>query len=296
VFCEKPVAVDVPGLKKVMEACKIAKEKNLSVLSGLCYRYDKPKVEAVKRIHDGAIGDIITLQANYLTTGLWMKPRQSAWDDMQWQLRNWLYFHWLSGDHVVEQAIHSVDKMMWLMKDATPQKITAAGGRVQRTSPEYGNIYDHFNAVFEWASGQRGYFGCRQWNGTDLDVSDYAFGNKGTAALHVHQISGPNEWKGKQGASMYDLEHVALFKAIRKNEPINNGDYMVNSTMASMMVRMSAYTGKTIYWDRAAADAAKAPKDAPVAWESTEDLTPPKYEFGPLPVAPVAVPGTTKFI
>lgn len=295
VFCEKPVAVDVPGLQKVIEACKLAKEKNLTVVSGLCYRYDQAKIETIDRIHQGAIGDIVSLQTNYNTGGLWMNPRQQAWDDMQWQLRNWLYFHWLSGDHVVEQAIHSIDKMLWVMKDEPPIKISAAGGRVQRTSPEYGNIYDHFNSVMEWKNGVRCFQSCRQWVNTDMDVSDWAFGTLGHADVYHHHITGKNEWKGKDGPNMYDLEHIAMFKAIRKNEPINNGDYMTKSTLMAMMVRMSAYTGKTVYWDKAAAEADRATQGAAIIMESTEDLSPAKYEFGPLAVAPVAVPGQTKF-
>ncbi len=295
VFCEKPVATDVPGVQKVIEACKLAKEKNLTVVSGLCYRYDQAKIETIKRIHDGAIGDLISLETNYNTGPLWLRPRQPGWDDMQWQIRNWLYFHWLSGDMVVEQSIHSIDKMMWLMKDEPPAKVSAAGGRVQRTSPEYGNIYDHFNSVIEWKNGVRCFQSSRQWENTDNDVSDWAYGTLGKANIAHHHITGKNEWKGKEGANMYDLEHQALFKAVRKNEPINNGNYMAQSTLVAMMVRMSAYTGKTVYWDRAAAEANKAAKDAAIVLESKEDLSPLKYEFGPLPVAPVAVPGKTKF-
>jgi predicted dehydrogenase len=296
VFCEKPVAVDVPGVKKVIEACKRAKEKNLAVVSGLCYRYDKPKIEVIDKIHQGAIGELVNLQTNYNSGPLWMNPRQAGWSDMEWQLRNWLYFHWLSGDFVVEQSIHSIDKMMWVMKDEPPVKVSAAGGRSQRTSPEFGNVYDHFNAVIEWKNGTRCFQSSRQWANADQDVSDWAYGTKGTADIQNHRILGANESKGKPGVDMYVAEHEAMFKSIRKNEPINNGDYMTKSTLVSMMVRMSAYTGKTIYWDRAAAEAARAAADAPVVMESTEDLSPPKYEFGPLPVPAIAVPGQTKFI
>src|SRR5688572_24148646 len=191
VFCEKPVAVDVPGIKKVMEACAKAKEKKLAVVSGLCYRYDAPKIETVKRIHDGAIGDIINLQTNYNGGPLWMNPRQGGWSDMEWQLRNWLYFHWLSGDFIVEQSIHSIDKMMWVMKDEPPVSVSAAGGRVQRTSPEYGNVYDHFNSVIQWKNGLRCFQSSRQWANADADVSDWAYGTKGTADIYKHRITGP---------------------------------------------------------------------------------------------------------
>jgi predicted dehydrogenase len=297
VFCEKPVAVDMPGIRKVMEACAKAKEKKLAVVSGLCYRYDQPKQEIIQRIHDGAIGDILTLQTNYNGGPLWMNPRQGGWSDMEWQLRNWLYFHWLSGDFVVEQSIHSIDKMMWAMKDEPPVKVSAAGGRVQRVKPDYGNVYDHFNSIIEWKNGARCFQSSRQWANADMDVSDWVYGTKGTAEVQSHRITGAGaEFKAKPGMEMYLAEHVALFKSIRKGEPINNGDYMAKSTMVAMMVRMSAYTGKTVYWDRAAAEAARAGKDAAIVMESTEDLTPPKYEFGPLPTPAIAVPGETKFV
>ena len=296
VFCEKPVAVDVPGVKKVIEACKKAKEKNLAVVSGLCYRYDAAKQETIDKIHQGAIGDIVSLQTNYNSGPLWMNPRQSGWSDMEWQLRNWLYFHWLSGDFVVEQSIHSIDKMMWVMKDEPPVSVSAAGGRVQRTSPEFGNVYDHFNSVIEWRGGRRCFQSSRQWANADHDVSDFAYGTKGTADIQQHRITGENEWRRKDALDMYVAEHVAMFKSIRDGKPINNGDYMTKSTLVSMMIRMSAYTGKTIYWDKAAAEAARAPQGAAVVLESTEDLTPPKYEFGPLPVPAIAVPGETKFV
>ena len=297
VFCEKPVAVDVPGVRKVIEACKKAKEKNLAVVSGLCYRYDKPKIEIVDKIHQGAVGDIVSLQTNYNSGPLWMNPRQPGWSDMEWQLRNWLYFHWLSGDFVVEQSIHSIDKMMWIMKDEPPLKVSAAGGRVQRTSPEFGNVYDHFNSIIEWKNGVRCFQSSRQWANADQDVSDWAFGNKGTADVQNHRITGPSEWKGKPGEhEMYVAEHIALFDSIRNDKPRNDGDYMAKSTLVSMMIRMSAYTGKTVYWDKVAAESAKAAQNAAIVMESTEDLTPPKYEFGPLPVPAVAVPGQTKFV
>ncbi len=296
VFCEKPVAVDVPGIRKVIEACKKAKEKNLAVVSGLCYRYDTAKRATIDKIHQGVIGDVVSLETNYNSGPLWMNQRQSGWSDMEWQLRNWLYFHWLSGDFVVEQSIHSIDKMMWVMKDEPPVKVSAAGGRVQRTSPEYGNVYDHFNSVIEWKTGVRCFQSSRQWANADQDVSDWAYGNKGTADIQNHRIVGANEPKGKAPLDMYVAEHIALFKSIRGNQPINDGDHMTKSTLVSMMVRMSAYTGKTIFWDRAAAEAARAPQDAPVVMESKEDLSPPKYEFGPLPTPEVAVPGQTKFV
>jgi len=278
-FCEKPVGVDAPGVRSVMETTKLATEKNVNLVSGLCYRYDTPKIETMKRIHGGDIGKIRVLEANYLTSGLWSAPRQPAWSDMEWQLRNWLYFTWLSGDHIVEQHIHSLDKAMWAMQDKPPMQVVASGGRIQRTGPEFGNVYDHFNTIYEWEDGTRCFSACRQWIQTAADVSDWVFGTDGVADVSRHIITGKNPWRAKKSlANMYDLEHQALFKAIRKGQVINNGNYMCQSTLMAIMGRMAAYTGKVVKWDE--------------ALNSNESLTPSKYEFGPLPVAPVAIPGS----
>jgi predicted dehydrogenase len=279
-----------------MEAFKLAKQKNLSVVCGFAHRYEPTTVEAVRRVHDGAIGDIVTISTDYLTGGRWMNPRLPDWDDMQWQLRDWRYFCWLSGDFVNCDAIASLDRTLWLMNDAPPAKVSAAGGRSQRTDSAYGNIYDHFNATIEWPAGQRCHFACRQWNDADQRVAETAFGTFGTAELLPPQITGPRAWRAKPTENMHESEQKALLNVVRTGQPINDGDLLVRATVTALMVRTSAYTGKTVFWDRPAATAAKAPSDAPVIWDSQQDLTPPAYEFGPLPVAPVPVPGQTKFL
>jgi predicted dehydrogenase len=238
-FCEKPVAVDAPGVRKQMETSAQFVANGKSLVSGLCYRYDQNKVELMKRVHDGDIGKIVGLQCNYLTTGLWSKQRKPAWSDMEWQLRNWLYFTWLSGDMITEQHIHSLDKMMWTMKDVPPVKAYSSGGRTVRTErPQFGNVYDHFATVYEWEDGTKLFAHARQWTNPNgkfgdaiyNDVSDFIFGTEGTAAVQSHIITGKNPWKKPAKAHtsgvMYDAEHVALANAIRENKPINNGDYM----------------------------------------------------------------------
>lgn len=285
-FCEKPVGVDALSVNSVMETVKLAKDKNLNLVSGLCYRYDASKRECIDRIHNGAVGKILTLQANYLTTGLWYKPRKPEWSDFEWQLRDWLYFYWLSGDHVVEQNIHSIDKALWIMQDVPPKKVIASGGRACRIEPQYGNVYDHFNSIFEWEDGTKCYNGCRQWSGPEpmaLEVSDWVYGTEGTANVQQQRITGKVKFhKPDSHINMYDAEHQALFGAIRSGQTINNGDYMCKSTLMGIMARQSAYTGKMVTWDQVTT--------------SKEDLRPAKYEFGPFPVAPVPVPGTTKYV
>jgi predicted dehydrogenase len=297
-FCEKPVGVDPVGVRKVMEVSKIFTEKNKSLVSGLCWRYDEAKRAVVEKIHEGAIGDIRALQHNYLSGGLWTKPRQDAWSDMEWQIRNWLYFYWLSGDHIVEQHIHSIDKMMWIMKDVPPVKVMATGGRIQRVAPQYGNVYDHFNTIFEWENGVRAFTCCRQFVNCAADVSDYAYGVDGVAAVGADRpfITGKNPAKFKKSKhNMYDSEHVALFKSIRDNTPINNGDYMCKSTMCAIMARTSAYTGKEVRWvdmmggtviDPTTNTEIKVPA-------STQSFSLEKYGWGPRVVDPIAVPGAS---
>jgi predicted dehydrogenase len=286
IFAEKPVAVDAPGVRAVMAACAEAKRKNLALVSGLCYRYENPKRELMKRIHDGAVGDIVALHCAYNTHGLWMKPRQEGWTDMEWQLRNWLYFTWLSGDHIVEQHIHSLDKMGWAMQDQPPERAYGLGGRQSRTDPEYGQIFDHHAVVFEYKNGIKLFSYCRQQDGCPEDVNDYVMGTKGTADVQRHRITGAHAWRYVEPAEgkddMYQNEHNALFASIRAGKPLYNGDYMTKSTLMAILGRMATYTGQFITWDK--------------ALNSQEDLSPAKYVLGPLPVAPVAQPGKTKFV
>ena len=239
VFVEKPMAVDAPGIKRVMAAAQKAKEKNLAVCSGFCYRYNQPTRELMSRIHEGAIGKIVTVHVTYNTGGLWMHPRQEGWTDMEWQLRNWLYFTWLSGDHIVEQHIHSLDTAAMYMNNEYPTACVALGGRQARTESAYGHIFDHHAVVFDYASGARCFSYCRQQVDTDSDVSDWAFGTKGHAikrAFNFHQIEGENPWKFKgKTTDVYQTEHDELFESIRKGTPVNDGDFMTKSTMMGIM-------------------------------------------------------------
>ncbi|HYG78712.1 MAG TPA: Gfo/Idh/MocA family oxidoreductase [Planctomycetota bacterium] len=283
VFAEKPVAVDAPGVRSVLATCEEAKKKNLSIVSGLCWRYHNGKRETIQRCIDGAIGEILAMQCTYNTGKLKHYPRQPEWSDMEWQLRNWTYFTWGSGDMIVEQHIHSIDKAAWVMRDTYPVKATATGGRQVRTGPEFGHIYDHFNTVYEFANGAKCFSACRQIMGCDNDVSDHFFGTKGKCDVFKHQITGENAWKFQASENnMYQTEHDELFASIRSGKAINNGEYMAKSTLMAIMGRMSAYTGKTITWD--------------MAMNSKEDLTPPSYTWCSLPVPPVPMPGVTKFL
>lgn len=285
VFAEKPVAVDAPGVRSVLETCRLAKQKNLAVVSGLCYRYEHAKRETMKRVHEGAVGDIVTLHCTYNAGLLWHVARRPGMSDMEWQMRNWLYFTWLSGDHNVEQHIHSLDKMLWAIKDVPPVKANGMGGRQQRTGPEFGHIFDHHSVVYEWDNGVKLFSYCRQQRDVAKEVTDYVMGTQGTADVMKHAITGKTTWKHKRNPSfpddMYQNEHDELFASIRAGKPLNNGDYMCQSTLLAIMGRMATYTGATITWE--------------MALNSREDLTPATYAFGDLAVPPVPVPGVTKF-
>lgn len=284
-FVEKPVATDVPGLRRIQTACATAREKGLSVVSGLCYRYENKKRETFRRLHGGAIGEITALQCTYNTGELWYRTPTPEWTPMEAQMRNWLYHTWLSGDHIAEQHIHSIDKILWAMQDEPPVKCSASGGRIKRTDAQYGDVYDHFSTVFEWANGVRGFSTCRQMNGTSHDVSDFAFGTRGVAHLQgarIESADGSWRWRSDEPDDMYQNEHDALFASIRSGEPIDDSDYMIKSTMMAIMGRMSAYTGQTVTWEQ--------------AWASELDLTPPVYAWGEAPAVEIARPGVTKFV
>ncbi|HMC64122.1 MAG TPA: Gfo/Idh/MocA family oxidoreductase [Gemmataceae bacterium] len=291
VFAEKPVAVDGPGVRSVLKSLEEAKKKNLSLVSGLCWRYHPGMRETFGRVLAGDIGDILAMQTTYNTGGLWMIPRQPNMTDMEWQLRNWLYFTWLSGDHNVEQHIHSLDKMAWVMKDEYPVKAVGLGGRQQRTGPEYGHIFDHHSVVYEYGNGVKLFSSCRQQPGTAADVSDHIWASKGLCHIDASRYAfsikenGGKTWRCKTDpahADMYQNEHNELIASIRNGKRINNGDYMTKSTLMAIMGRMATYTGQQITWE--------------MALNSKENLAPAKYEFGELPTPHVAVPGVTKFV
>jgi len=284
VFCEKPVAVDGPGVRSVLETTQMAKEKDLSIVSGLCWRYDHGVRETMKRIQDGAIGDVVAIQENYLAGTLWHRGRQPEWSEMEYQMRNWYYFTWLSGDHIVEQHIHSLDKALWLNDDTPPVKCFGLGGRQVRSEEKWGHIYDHFAVCYEWESGVKTYSYTRQMKGCKNNVEDYILGSKGQALVLAHQVKpkGGEPWKyDGPKPSMYEVEHQELFAGIRSGNHINNGIYMSYSTLLAIMGRMVCYTGQEITWDQ--------------ALNSKEDLTPESYEWSDVKIPEVAMPGITKF-
>lgn len=291
IFAEKPVATDAPGCRAILEACEEAEKRKLAVVSGLCWRYDHGMREIMKRVHGGEIGEILNLQCTYNTSTPWKVERQPGWSDTEWQLRNWPFFTYLSGDFNTEQHVHSLDKMGWAMQDEYPVQAVGMGGRQVRTEPVYGHIYDHFSVVYEWKNGVRCFASCRQQENTAKDVSDRIWGTKGVCIIDANRSRfsivkhDGSKWMYEPEGSkpnMYQQEHNDLIASIKDGKPINNGRYMTNSTMMAILGRMSAYTGQLITWQR--------------AWESKENLWPERMEFGPRPMPEVARPGVTKFV
>ena len=278
IFCEKPVAVDIPGLKSVIESAKKAKEKKLNLVSGLCWRYHPDVVDIMNRVLDGAIGDIININETYLTSRLWTRKRLPDDSEMKFQVRNWYNFTWLSGDFNIEQHIHSLDKAVWASKDKAPVSAVGVGGRMCRVAqPAYGNIWDSFGVMYEFPGGVTCNAFCRQIDNCYNNTDDYIYGTKGKAVVLSRKIEGANPYQIKgpfDAGAMYDLEHVELFKAIRGNRDyINNGEYMANSTLTGIMGRMAAYSGKKITLEEVMKDETSLSPDG-YTWESNPPTLP----------------------
>ena len=282
VFCEKPMAVDATGVRQVLQSVEYARAKQLNLVSGFCWRYSYPERATFQRINDGALGDVVSVHTTYHASPIGQHPRRDGWSAMEWQLRNWWHFRWLSGDHIVEQACHSIDKINWAMNGATPVRASAIGGRLMRTGAESGNVYDHFTVIYEYENGARCFHTCRQMPNCAYDNTDYVMGTAGTCAVNgwapSHVIKGENPWfyEGEH-PNMYQVEHNELFAAIRAGTTINDGPWMTQSTMMAILGRMAAYSGQTVSWEQAI--------------NSAEDWTPQVYELGEIDMPPVAIPG-----
>ncbi len=259
VFCEKPHSLDVPGIKLVEEACATAKQKGLAVVSGLCWRYDEAVRETMKRVQDGAIGDIIAVQENYVGGPYFAYERDPKWSELEFQFRNWYHFNWLSGDQTGQQLIHSIDKGSWALGDIPPVKAWGLGGRQVCLETKYGDQYDHFSVVYEYPNGVRMFAYCRDIPGCGFNsTTDIILGSKGQAHLpNKCHIDGATKWQAQDSAvGMYDQEHKELFESIRQGQPINNGHYMVLSSLLAIMAAQVCYTGEEITWEQLLASTA----------------------------------------
>jgi len=298
VFMEKPVATDAPGVRKVLEAVKVAKEKDLKIGVGLQRHHQNTYLETFKRIQDGAIGDVNVMRCYWNGGGVWdpRKTRTEVSGEMEYQLRNWYYYTWLCGDHICEQHIHNLDACNWLKGNSHPVEALGMGGREVRTDKKYGEIFDHFAVEYTYEDGTKMFSQCRHIRNCWNSVSEHAHGSKGTANLGGSIEAGDNTWKfdAKRGGvpknNPYQTEHDDLFAAIRNGTPYNEGEYGANSTLTAIMGRMAVYGGKPVKWEQ--------------ALNSQIDLMPETYTWDTIPkvkpdangVYPVAVPGVTKTV
>jgi myo-inositol 2-dehydrogenase / D-chiro-inositol 1-dehydrogenase len=254
VFSEKPVAVDAPGVRQVLESAKKAKEKGLSLVSGFTFRYDYAKRALFEKVLGGEIGDIKTVYAVRNGGFLWYFPRQPEWTDMTYKMRNWYYYNWFSGDFLVEMVVHGIDMMCWVMGDKMPLRATGTGGRQVRVEEKWGNIYDHFAIDYEYENEIRGFNLCRQQAGSSTRNTFEVAGTLGNAFFggNRHEISGKNSWQFRGDRNNpYQTQHDELFASIRKGNPMNDGVRMAYSTMVAILGRMVAYSGQTISFEDA---------------------------------------------
>ncbi len=281
VFTEKPVAVDGPGIRSVLATYEAAKAKGLGVGAGTQRRHQQGYVEAIRRVREGGIGDVLAARAYWNQGALWSKPRQTSWTDLEWQMRNWLYFTWLSGDHIVEQHVHSLDVVNWAM-GTHPVRAVGMGGRQSRISPDYGHGFDHFAVDYEYANGVHMMSMCRQIPDCANRVAETLVGTKGVCELDSgarrYELLGGSAYKftGTE-TNAYVQEHTDLIASIRAGQPINELQTVAESTLTAIMGRISAYTGKAVLWEE--------------ALNSGEALVPANLAFGPMPVPPVPRPG-----
>ena len=252
VFCDKIHALDAPGVKLVLEAGEVARQKGLSIVSGLAWRYHTGVRETMARVLDGAIGQITTIEETCNTGSLRSRHRQPGWSEMEYQLRDWYNFYWLAGDLPGLNLVHNLDKAAWAMREEPPRHAWGMGGRQTRIGRQYGDAWDHFAVVYEYANGTKMYAYCRQQDGCLTSIADRFIGTKGTCDLLGCRIDGENKWRyAGPDCNRFDLEHVALFNAIRKGPPVNNTLYMARSSMLAIMCTWAAYTGRLITWEQA---------------------------------------------
>lgn len=285
VFAEKPMAVDVAGVKSVVESARIAKEKGLTLQHGFCWRFAPSTREGYGKVLKGELGRTVSVYGTYMAAvpkpSTSIDQRKPEWADVEWQIRNWMGHQWLSGGPILEQAIHTVDKISWAMNDVAPIAARGGGGRAQRSDD--GNVWDHYEVTFEYPGGVFCHIGQRQFQNAFSEVVDRVFCEKGTleapGRVLTKDAAGKTNWdyRGEE-ADMYQVCHNEWFAAIRKGEQINAGTYMANITMLAILAREAAHSGQRITWDE--------------VWKANQDLAPDNLKMSDsFPTQAVPVPG-----
>jgi myo-inositol 2-dehydrogenase / D-chiro-inositol 1-dehydrogenase len=292
IFAEKPVAIDGPGIQRVAAAYEKSKEKGLYVAVGHHLRHEDKHLIPMDMIHNGAIGDLQFLRIYFNSGGVWTRPRRPEQTEMQYQVSNWYYFNWLSGDHIVEQHVHDIDVMNWMSGEDHPVEANGMGGRQVRVDTEHGEIFDHHSIEFTYASGLKGFSFCRHMPNTWGSFSEHAHGSKGVLNIEGHgssklTITGQEPQVWTRDHDGHQIEHDDLFAAIKAGESYNEMGHGITGTLTAILGRMATYSGKVVTWDQ--------------ALNSQEDLMPeslewdaqPKPQPGPDGMYPCAMPGTT---
>jgi len=292
VFVEKPHGVDPRSVKLMQQACDLAKEKKLCIVSGLQSRFHTGYIETVKRIQDGAIGDIVSLEENFLRAPYVVTERKPEYSELEWQCSTQYHFRWLGGDDVPQSLVHNLDRSSWVLGNAVPIKCHGLAGRSTMVEPLYGDVFDHHSVVYEFDKGVRVYAFTRTTAGCYDECSSLVSGAKGKASLLNCRIWGENTWRWQGQCDPYQIEHDKLFAGIRSGNPINCGDYMARSTMIGVMGQISCYTGKEVSWEQImASDYFYPPKP-----EDCRDGMEPPTKPGANGSYPVPEPGRTKMI
>jgi myo-inositol 2-dehydrogenase / D-chiro-inositol 1-dehydrogenase len=295
VFVEKPHAVDPAGIRVVRAAVEEAKRKGLCVLSGLHSRHHPGYQETIRRIHDGAIGEVVAIEENFLRPPYVLYPRKPGLTEVEWQASNQYHFHWLCGDDVTQSLIHNVDRASWVMRDQAPVKAHGLGGRSTLHGEIYGSVFDHHSVVYQFANGVRMYAFCRTIPECYNEVSSIVLGSKGRCDIVQCRIEGETRWQfdgSRNKNDAYDLEHMVLFNAIRSGRPVNSGDYMIRSTLIALMGQYSCYSGKEVAWDQiAGSDFVLGPSPENVRAEMEPPVRPDADG-----IYPVFTPGVTRLL
>jgi predicted dehydrogenase len=283
VFMEKPAAVDVPGVKMVMEAGKLAAEKGLGIAAGTQRRHSPNYRDTIRRIHDGEIGDFVFGKCYWNGGQIWVVDREPNWSDVEWQIRNWNCFTWLSGDHYVEQHIHNIDVMNWVLGTHPVKAVAANGGRQSRRGKRHGYVFDHFAVEYEYPNGVTMFSQARQINGCTNNVGEWIVGTKGKSdCANIILPNGGDQWRTREKpGNPYEQEHQNLINSIREGKPINEAQSLAESTMTAILGREATYSGNEITWDK--------------AFASETTLGPEKIEFAAYQIPPIPRPGTYKF-
>lgn len=292
VFVEKPHGIDPRGVKQMQQACDLAKEKNLSIVSGLHSRFHSGYAETIQRIQDGAIGSIVTIEENFLRSPYGITERKPGLSELEWQCSTQYHFRWLSGDDVPQSLVHNLDRASWVMGNAVPVKCHGLGGRSTMQESIYGDVFDHHSVVYEFQNGVRVYALCRTTTGCYDEDSSLIFGTKGKASVKACRIWGEANWRWQGQCDPYQVEHDKLFAAIRSGKPINCGQYMARSTMITVMGQLSCYSGKEISWEEInQSEFCYAPKP-----EDCQDAMEPPTKPEANGSYPVPAPGRAQFL